>query len=136
MTDWRDISTAPKDGTRVDIWLKPHDAMASGYFKDGDWWFRGNSGKGDVEASYYWEVTHWMPRPAAPGSAPVPSLVDDAIDALRKWNAAFEGLFAHCVSNGVFNAWGRRLNCTKLNEAHEASNAVIWKADKAALPSS
>lgn len=63
-----------------------------------------------------------------PALAATPSLTEDAIAALRKWNEAFDGLFAHCVSNGVFNQWGRRFNCTALNEAHETSDAVLRKA--------
>jgi hypothetical protein len=33
------------------------------------------------------------------------------------WNNAFDALFVHCCSNGVFNAWGQPFNCTSLNNA-------------------
>lgn len=33
------------------------------------------------------------------------------------WNNAFDALFVHCCSNGVFNAWGIPFNCTSLNNA-------------------
>ncbi len=33
---------------------------------------------------------------------------------------AFDDIFGHCVSNGIFNAWGQALDCTSMNEAMRA----------------
>ncbi len=42
--------------------------------------------------------------------------------ALREVVAAYEvarqEIFDHCLSNGVFNAWGNAMDCTSLNDAH------------------
>lgn len=74
---WRTMDSAPKDGTRVDIWLEPHDAEESGnahrrtdaYFQSGDWMFRSNSGGGpDVPARYHWRVVAWRHLPVPPVS--------------------------------------------------------------------
>lgn len=53
----------------------------------------------------------------------------DLLEACKKWQSVFDELFGHCLSNGVFNAWGQPLDCTKMNEASEASNAAIAKAE-------
>ena len=47
---------------------------------------------------------------------------DELLAVLNKYEEAFDGLFGHCGSNGVFNHWGRRIDCTTLNEAHELSS--------------
>ena len=54
---------------------------------------------------------------------------DELLAALNKYEEAFDGLFDRCGSNGVFNHWGSRIDCTKLNEAHElSSNATKGSA--------
>lgn len=50
--------------------------------------------------------------------------------ALQKYEEAFDLLFGQCCSNGIFDAWGKPVNCTTLNEAHE----LAGKAIKAAAP--
>lgn len=73
---WRDMSTAPLDGTKVDVWVRPWDAFANGNpARITDAWFEGGKWKRviagwthNIEASG--EPTHWMPRPTEPGSAP------------------------------------------------------------------
>jgi len=77
-TGWRDIATAPKDGTEVLLWAVTFAGEISGpvesrgpiigSFSDGlsdfagnDWW--------DVPSATYasWcKPTHWMPLPPAP----------------------------------------------------------------------
>lgn len=37
---------------------------------------------------------------------------------LNECRGVFDDLFGHCCSNGVFNAWGKPFNCTKLNEVN------------------
>jgi len=53
------------------------------------------------------------------------------LKALKLQQEAFEALFAHCLSNGVFNAWGKPLDCTLLNSAKSAVDAVIYEAENA-----
>jgi len=47
---------------------------------------------------------------------------DELLVALNKYEEAFDGLFGRCGSNGVFNHWGGRIDCSTLNEAHELSS--------------
>lgn len=46
-------------------------------------------------------------------------------EALTKYETAWEELFAHCLSNGVFNAWGQAVPCANLNEAHRFAGEVL-----------
>ncbi|MNH36465.1 hypothetical protein D3C79_972560 [compost metagenome] len=55
---------------------------------------------------------------------------DKLLAALQKYEEAFHLMFGQCCSNGIFDAWGKRVNCTTLNEAHE----LAGKAIKAAAP--
>lgn len=50
---------------------------------------------------------------------------DAMLAALQKYEEAFDLLFGQCCSNGVFDAWGKRVNCTTLNEAHEMAREAI-----------
>jgi hypothetical protein len=73
MSDWQLIETAPKDGTKVDIWAKtwlPHsDSFTWQRFPNCSW------DKGDTttnrRAKWFgvyedWWPTHWMPLPDPP----------------------------------------------------------------------
>lgn len=69
---WRDISTAPKDGTKVDLWITPV-GISTGAGREPDcWWIFGRWWKydeafGDDQCrSQIWNATHWMPLPSAP----------------------------------------------------------------------
>ena len=55
----------------------------------------------------------------------------DAIKtALEAYEAAFSDLFAICLSNPVYNAWGKQVDMTKMNEAHMlASRALAHRAN-------
>jgi hypothetical protein len=57
MTEWQDISTAPKDDTEVLVFCEDGGILI-GCFA-GIWW---------IEQTYYEErkPTHWMPLPAPP----------------------------------------------------------------------
>lgn len=50
---------------------------------------------------------------------------DQALAALQKYEEAFDLLFGQCCSNGIFDAWGKPVNCTTLNEAHELAGKAI-----------
>lgn len=50
---------------------------------------------------------------------------DDAIAALKEYEAFFDQLFAQACSNGLFDAWGRPINCTRLNKAHQMADRAL-----------
>ncbi len=64
MSEWREIATAPRDGTRFDVWLASNDG-----YRVTDLWFGGD---GKLYGGDPWPAdlqawpTHWMPLPAAP----------------------------------------------------------------------
>lgn len=67
--EWQDISTAPKDGTRVIVGVWVHDA-----FDDETFWadwiesyseFKPHWGEDDTNGD---EPTHWMPLPPPPNT--------------------------------------------------------------------
>jgi hypothetical protein len=70
---WRPIETAPKDGTRVDLWAKSwlpaFDRFESKRFADCVWM---NGDQMCNRPPYWlnlhkdWHPTHWMPLPAPP----------------------------------------------------------------------
>jgi hypothetical protein len=76
MTAWQPIETAPKDGTKIDLWFaanapdgggiengqRIHDCcyVMNNRRNDGNW------KDSDGEIIYAEYVTHWMPRPAPP----------------------------------------------------------------------
>ena len=53
------------------------------------------------------------------------SALEASNKALRLYEEAFDEMFSHCLSNGVFNWWGAALDCTKLNEAHLAATRAL-----------
>ncbi|TXH44453.1 MAG: DUF551 domain-containing protein [Desulfurellales bacterium] len=57
MTEWKDISTAPKDGTHVLLWVE-----------DGGWYVGGWNGKSWDDGNYFDSLaaTHWQPLPPPP----------------------------------------------------------------------
>lgn len=75
---WLDMSSAPLTGRKVDLWVRPHDALANGnpdriadaWYEDGKW-MRIVTGSGKPAPVEDCGVpTHWRLPPAAPGSAP------------------------------------------------------------------
>jgi hypothetical protein len=66
VSTWQDISTAPKDGTEIDLWCMSladgaGSRFAEMFFNDGNWedW---RSHRLEPK----WKPTHWMPVPAGP----------------------------------------------------------------------
>lgn len=55
----------------------------------------------------------------------------DLVGALRKAKEAFDELFAYCLSNGVYNAWGKQLPCEKMNDAMQAVEETLRQIDGA-----
>lgn len=83
MADWMPIESAPKDGTKVDLWIKcdPSRAASDGRVVDCYWntetdtWCKFDSYWGedsDVESNGpsldggWRKATHWMPLPPPP----------------------------------------------------------------------
>lgn len=65
---WRDISTAPRDGTEVDLWVVSRET-GKGYRRvecafDGEFWVTRDYAI--VSCAPHFIVTHWMPLPPPP----------------------------------------------------------------------
>lgn len=74
---WRDISTAPKDGTRILVWREPVVPGAA-YF-DVTGWPNNWTGLWPTAYMHYadgHEPTHWMPLPAPPADEPLSGAVE------------------------------------------------------------
>ena len=69
---WQPIKTAPKDGTVVDLWVRPYTGRADRIVDM--WWANGIGWRGPVRSEIREELarnaTHWMPLPDAPDAAP------------------------------------------------------------------
>lgn len=81
MTEWKDISTAPKNGTRVLLWMEPHDDIKArepeeacaviGSYVVWSWQMKQQG----MKDGWSWygparcKPTHWMPLPAPPHSS-------------------------------------------------------------------
>ncbi|WP_426956801.1 hypothetical protein [Muricoccus radiodurans] len=85
MSGWHPIETAPRDGTRVDLWIRasyaPHDRPPQGYrVTDAQWsptsgWVQvidaGSDAGGTRPLEYdgpgaFIDATHWRPIPDGP----------------------------------------------------------------------
>lgn len=72
---WQPLETAPKDGTRIDIWAKAwlstFDKFTYQRFTNCYWWNGdGLNHKGKwMNLHDNWYPTHWMPIPDGPGGA-------------------------------------------------------------------
>ena len=66
---WQPIDTAPKDGRRVLVWISEKHQTGCAFAK---LWFYSNGRLGGGAEGYSgdWNITHWMPLPAAPKEQP------------------------------------------------------------------
>lgn len=69
--EWRDIESAPKDGTRVDLWTSDGERVCDAYWDNGETppsWHAPHMFYDDVgEVEYEGrKATHWLPIPAPP----------------------------------------------------------------------
>jgi len=79
MPGWEPIASAPRDGTKVDLWLRieasPMSMGWSDEFRVPEAWFevdrwfhyRESGAKSELLTRY---ITHWMPMPGSPSLAP------------------------------------------------------------------
>jgi hypothetical protein len=64
--EWLPIETAPLDGRRVLVWIADKSYTGPAFAK---LWFYSTDGRLGGGAEGYngeWNITHWMPLPAAP----------------------------------------------------------------------
>ena len=64
--EWQPIETAPRDGRRVLVWISDKSHTGPAFAK---LWFYSTDGRLGGGAEGYngdWNITHWMPLPAAP----------------------------------------------------------------------
>lgn len=66
MNDWKTIDTAPKDGTKVDLWMNGRRFVDCYWSKKNNVWYCLNSDKEGNRYKIYKEPTHWMPLPQPP----------------------------------------------------------------------
>lgn len=45
--------------------------------------------------------------------------------ALQRYEQAFEAMFAQAYCNGIFDAWGKPIDCTVLNQAHNMASHAL-----------
>lgn len=115
---WLPIETAPKDGTRVDLWVVPHDAFANGNADrlEARWmervgWVRIGGGY----VSECGEPTHWRQRPGAPD--------EPAPDSTRTGQGEAD---RETIAREVFTAWF--LAQTAIHDGIDVEAAAAWKA--------
>ena len=78
MTEWQPIETAPKDSTKIDLWMQIYASPRSMGWADSfrvpeAWWQESTKQwvhlhNGRAEPLYTEYVTHWMPLPDPPGA--------------------------------------------------------------------
>lgn len=65
---WRTIDSAPRDGTKVDLWSRSHygDGRITDAWYVGNEWFVFNDIGTPEAISHHHHVTHWQPLPSPP----------------------------------------------------------------------
>lgn len=72
MNGWKPIESAPRDGSRVDLWVSygdgEGDRVPDCWWQDGGWAFDWHHDRGSIAMSLGWAEapTHWMPLPTPP----------------------------------------------------------------------
>lgn len=78
-TDWRDISTAPRDGTAIDVWFRLNAKLGARWTsvrwsEPREAWIGGPPSQHEGG----WIATHWKPLPEPPALAVKTTIVFDA----------------------------------------------------------
>jgi hypothetical protein len=74
--------------------------------------------------------TIWTREQAAAMLRTLAAEVEALRAALMAHEAAKDQLFAHCLSNGVFNAWGVAMDCAPMNDASKLACAALQGESK------
>lgn len=116
MTEWRDIESAPKDGTWVLTWSKCEGHGLGRYCA----WMLDEGGKPFDQA------THWMPLPAPPGGR-MTKANPDALLELAEWCYA---VLSEFPSDGQLRSDAQREIAPQLIGAGYIERVEITKACK------
>ena len=68
-TGWQPIGTAPRDGTRVDLWCIDQDGgerLSDCWWGNDHWWGYDPIGEAETLDDLDWTPTHWRYPPAPP----------------------------------------------------------------------
>lgn len=115
MSGWQPISTAPKDGTVIDLWVQWPEHNDARRTPDAHWSCAvGEWQLGQYHAGQFVHrpmITHWMPEPAPPSAhdphvpqairegtetlAQLPSLIMENIEAVPNWYDSAALITAH-----------------------------------------
>lgn len=72
MNEWQPIATAPKDGTKIDLWFPrggENGRFTNCFWKGDTWWYGFDSPDEQYECfttNGKAQPTHWMPLPEPP----------------------------------------------------------------------
>lgn len=65
--EWRPISTAPRDGTEIDVLIDACERYTNVAYENGEWWIETyDKAFGDVRIAIRRQLTHWRPLPQPP----------------------------------------------------------------------
>ncbi len=67
VSEWQDISTAPRDGTKLLIWERGR--IFAAWWEDEYVWAKGWIDDYNRSDTYTFEPSHWMPLPSPPEGA-------------------------------------------------------------------
>lgn len=66
LPEWNPIESAPRDGTRIDIWVPREGRLVNCWHQNGLWLFDSSIIDDDTPGVVYEAPTHWMPIPPPP----------------------------------------------------------------------
>lgn len=117
---WMPIESSPKDGAWMYVWRKHGTFPIQAKYNIKYAWFE------DDDANHLYNLTHWMPLPAAPGAAPpapVPPEPIAEMDAVAIKYAHKMALDLECILAEYGGSWYNTAMQT-LGEYRSAMNAI------------
>lgn len=91
---WMPIETAPKNGAWMYVWRKHGGFPIRAKYSVEYAWFE------DDDANHLYDLTHWLPLPAAPGAAP-PAAPAPAAPVPAGWVMAPRGLLRRLIAEAL-----------------------------------